>query len=173
MCIRDRVEGGASCCDWVGNGGAGHFVKMVHNGIEYGDMQIIAEAYFVMKHLLGLTNEAMSGVFGEWNTGKLDSYLIEITRDILAYKDADGHAVIDYILDSAGQKGTGKWTATAALDMGIPLTLIGEAVFARFLSALKDERIAASQTLTGPRSAIDIGQDQVLRDLPDLSLIHI
>lgn len=165
--IAAKVEGGASCCDWVGDGGAGHFVKMVHNGIEYGDMQIIAEAYFVMKHMLGLTNEAMSEVFGAWNTGKLDSYLIEITRDILAYKDADGHAVVDYILDSAGQKGTGKWTAAAALDMGIPLTLIGEAVFARFLSALKDERIAASQTLTGPRSSMDIDKEQVLGDLRD------
>lgn len=165
--IAAKVEGGAACCDWVGHGGAGHFVKMVHNGIEYGDMQIIAEAYFIMKHWLGLTNKAMSEVFGEWNTGKLDSYLIEITRDILAYKDEDGHAAVDYILDSAGQKGTGKWTAAAALDMGIPLTLIGEAVFARFLSALKNERVAASEMLTGPRPDTDHDQEQVLLDLRD------
>ena len=141
---------GAPCCDWVGENGAGHFVKMVHNGIEYGDIQIIAEAYQLMQEALGLSNDEMSAIFNEWNGGKLESYLIEITRDILAYKNEDGAAVIDLILDSAGQKGTGKWTATNALEMGIPLTLIGEAVFARFLSALKEERVAASQVLAGP-----------------------
>ena len=138
---------GTPCCDWIGANGAGHFVKMVHNGIEYGDMQIIAEAYLLMKELLRLNNDDMSQVFGQWNTGKLDSYLIEITRDILAYKDATGKATLDSILDSAGQKGTGKWTAMAALDTGIPLTLIGEAVFARFLSALNDERAMAAKVL--------------------------
>ena len=138
---------GAPCCDWVGEDGAGHFVKMVHNGIEYGDMQIIAEAYDLMKEGLGLDNDAMSAVLGRWNEGKLESYLIEITRDILGYRDEEGNAVLDLILDAAGQKGTGKWTAESALNMGIPLTLIAEAVFARSLSALKEEREAASQVL--------------------------
>jgi 6-phosphogluconate dehydrogenase len=141
---------GAPCCDWVGENGAGHFVKMVHNGIEYGDMQIIAEAYQVMKAGLGLSNDEMSAVFGQWNTGVLESYLIEITRDILGYRDEQGQAVIDVILDSAGQKGTGKWTVASALDQGTPLTLVGEAVFARFLSSLVDERAGAAQVLPGP-----------------------
>ncbi len=141
---------GAPCCDWVGGAGAGHFVKMVHNGIEYGDMQIIAEAYQVMKEGLGLSNDEMSDVFARWNQGDLASYLIEITRDILAYRDEDGQAVVDLILDSAGQKGTGKWTVVSALDQGTPLTLVGEAVFARFLSALVDERAAAATALAGP-----------------------
>ena len=127
---------GAPCCDWVGENGAGHFVKMVHNGIEYGDMQIIAEAYQLMKEGLGLSNDEMSAVFGRWNSGVLESYLIEITRDILAYRDEEGQAVVDSILDSAGQKGTGKWTVVSALDQGTPLTLVSEAVFARFLSSL-------------------------------------
>ncbi len=147
--IAAKVEGGAPCCDWVGPDGAGHFVKMVHNGIEYGDMQIIGEAYLFMKELMGMSNTEIAAVFGSWNEGKLDSYLIEITRDILAYRDEDGRAVLDYIRDSAGQKGTGKWTAKAALELGIPLTLIGEAVFARFLSALTHERSTASRALTG------------------------
>lgn len=138
------------CCDWVGEGGAGHFVKMVHNGIEYGDMQLICEAYQLMRDYLGMTPDEMSQVFGEWNKGELDSYLIEITRDILAYKDKDGKPLVDVILDTAGQKGTGKWTGIAALDEGVPLTLIGEAVFARCLSAAKEERVAASKKLTGP-----------------------
>jgi len=141
---------GVPCCDWVGENGAGHFVKMVHNGIEYGDMQIIAEAYHLMKEGLGMSNDEMSAVFGEWNAGKLASYLIEITRDILAYRDAAGEQVVDFILDTAGQKGTGKWTAVSSLEMGIPLTLIGEAVYARFLSALLDERAAAAKVLNGP-----------------------
>ena len=141
---------GAPCCDWVGENGAGHFVKMVHNGIEYGDMQIIAEAYQLMREGLRLSNEEMSAVFGKWNTGTLESYLIEITRDILGYRDEQGQAVVDVILDSAGQKGTGKWTVSSALDQGTPLTLVGEAVFARFLSALVDERAGAAQKLPGP-----------------------
>jgi len=145
-----KTDSGEPCCDWVGENGAGHFVKMVHNGIEYGDMQMICETYQMMKEGLGMTNQEMHEVFAEWNQGELDSYLIEITRDILGYKDEDGNEVIDLILDTAGQKGTGKWTAIAALDQGQPLTLIGEAVFARCLSALKEERVAASKVLTGP-----------------------
>jgi 6-phosphogluconate dehydrogenase len=157
----------APCCDWVGENGAGHFVKMVHNGIEYGDMQIIAEAYHLMQEGLGMTNDEMSAVFGGWNAGKLESYLIEITCDILAYRDADGAAVIDLILDSAGQKGTGKWTVVSALDQGVPLTLIGEAVFARFLSALVDERAAAAQALAGPSPQIAADREAFLADLED------
>ncbi len=145
-----KTDSGEPCCDWVGENGAGHFVKMVHNGIEYGDMQMICETYQMMAEGLGMTNQEMHEVLAEWNQGELDSYLIEITRDILGYKDEDGNEVIDLILDTAGQKGTGKWTAIAALDQGQPLTLIGEAVFARCLSALKDERVAASKVLTGP-----------------------
>ncbi len=145
-----KVADGSPCCDWVGEGGAGHFVKMVHNGIEYGDIQLICECYQIMKDVLGMTNEEMHEVFAEWNRGDLDSYLIEITRDILAKKDEDGRYVLDYILDTAGQKGTGKWTAISALDNGVPLTLIGESVFARCLSAQKDERVAASRILSGP-----------------------
>ena len=141
---------GEPCCDWVGEGGAGHFVKMVHNGIEYGDMQLICEAYQLMRDYLGMTPDEMSQVFAEWNKGELDSYLIEITRDILAYKDKDGKPLVDVILDTAGQKGTGKWTVIAALDEGMPLTLIGEAVFARCLSAIKEARVEASRVLTGP-----------------------
>ena len=145
-----KVEGGSPCCDWVGEGGAGHFVKMVHNGIEYGDIQLICECYQIMKDILGMTNEEMHETFAEWNKGDLDSYLIEITRDILAKKDEEGRYVLDYILDTAGQKGTGKWTAISALDQGVPLTLIGESVFARCLSAQKEERVAASEILEGP-----------------------
>lgn len=141
---------GAPCCDWVGENGAGHFVKMVHNGIEYGDMQLICEVYQIMRDLLGMSAQEMHEVFKEWNKSELDSYLIEITRDILGYKDEKGEVVVDKILDTAGQKGTGKWTAVSALDLGIPLTLIGEAVFARCLSAQKEERVIASKQLTGP-----------------------
>jgi 6-phosphogluconate dehydrogenase len=148
--IAAQVADGTPCCDWVGADGAGHFVKMVHNGIEYGDMQLIAESYFMMKELLGLSADEMHAVFAEWNKGELDSYLIEITRDILGTKDADGSPLVEKILDTAGQKGTGKWTGVAALDLGIPLTLIGEAVFARCLSAMKDERVKASKILAGP-----------------------
>jgi len=147
--IAAKTDAGEPCCEWVGEGGAGHFVKMVHNGIEYGDMQMICETYHMMKYGLGMSNEEMHEVFKEWNAAELDSYLIEITRDILGYKDADGNAVVDLILDTAGQKGTGKWTAIAALDEGMPLTLIGEAVFARCLSAIKDERVTASKVIKG------------------------
>lgn len=155
-----KVEDGSPCCDWVGENGAGHFVKMVHNGIEYGDMQLISEAYQLMHDGLGLTNEEMHEVFAEWNETELDSYLIEITRDILGYKDENGEATVDKILDTAGQKGTGKWTGIAALDEGVPLTLIGEAVFSRCLSAMKDERVRAASVFpktvpafTGDRKA--------------------
>jgi len=142
--IAAKVADGTPCCDWVGEQGAGHFVKMVHNGIEYGDMQLICEAYQIMKDLYGLSADQMHDIFREWNEGDLNSYLIEITRDILAYRDESGKPLIDSILDAAGQKGTGKWTSFAALDLGIPLTLIGESVFARSLSAMKEERVLAS-----------------------------
>jgi 6-phosphogluconate dehydrogenase len=145
--ISAKTDDGTPCCDWVGEDGAGHFVKMVHNGIEYGDMQMICETYQFMKAGLGLSNAEMHEVFADWNAGELDSYLVEITRDILGYKDEQGEYVVDHILDTAGQKGTGKWTAVSALDCGQPLTLIAEAVFARCLSALKDERVAASKQL--------------------------
>ena len=160
-----HTDEGEPCCDWVGEDGAGHFVKMVHNGIEYGDMQMICETYQMMKEGLGMTNEEMHEVFKEWNEGELDSYLIEITRDILGYRTADGEAVIDSILDTAGQKGTGKWTAVAALDVGQPLTLIGEAVFARCLSALKDERVEAARLLSGPGVAFSGDKSAMIEDL--------
>ena len=147
-----KTPAGEPCCDWVGEDGAGHYVKMIHNGIEYGDMQLICEAYQLMKEGLGMTNEEMHEVFTEWNKGELDSYLIEITRDILGYKDENGEAVVDKILDTAGQKGTGKWTGVSSLDLGMPVTLIGEAVYARCVSAMKDERVAASKMLTGPKA---------------------
>ena len=150
-----KTPDGEPCCDWMGEDGAGHFVKMVHNGIEYGDMQLICEAYQLMKQGLGLSNDEMHSVFEEWNQGELDSYLIEITRDILAYKDEKGEYVLDRILDTAGQKGTGKWTSVTSLDLGIPLTLIGEAVYARCLSAMKDDRVAAAQILHGPKFQFD------------------
>jgi 6-phosphogluconate dehydrogenase len=143
--------GGEPCCEWVGENGAGHFVKMVHNGIEYGDMQLICEVYQLMKDLLGMSAAEMYEVFKEWNEGELNSYLIEITRDILAYKNEAGEVVVDHILDTAGQKGTGKWTGVAALDLGVPLTLIGESVFARCLSAQKAERVEAARQLAGPK----------------------
>ncbi|KAL8851027.1 MAG: hypothetical protein Q9221_004017 [Calogaya cf. arnoldii] len=142
---------GEPCCDWVGDEGAGHYVKMVHNGIEYGDMQLISEAYDIMKRGLGLSSDEMADVFDKWNKGVLDSFLIEITRDVLRYKDDDGSPLVEKILDSAGQKGTGKWTAINALDLGMPVTLIGEAVFARCLSSLKAERGRANKVLEGPK----------------------
>lgn len=148
---------GDPCCEWVGDGGAGHFVKMVHNGIEYGDMQLICETYQIMRDGFGMTNEEMGAAFSQWNEGKLDSYLIEITRDILNYRDENGEAVVDFILDKAGQKGTGKWTGIEALNHGNPLTLIVEAVFARSLSALKDLRVEASGILRGPDRKIEAG----------------
>jgi len=165
--IAAKVEDGSPCCEWVGENGAGHFVKMVHNGIEYGDMQIICEAYQIMKELLGMSNAEMHEVFAEWNEGDLDSYLIEITRDILAYKDENGEEVIDKILDTAGQKGTGKWTGIAALDLGIPLTLIAESVFARCLSAQKEERVIAAQTISGVKPSFTGDKKQLINDLKD------
>ena len=145
------IQGGVPCTTYIGPNGAGHYVKMVHNGIEYGDMQMICEAYALMKHLLGMSAEECAAVFKKWNGGVLDSFLIEITADILAQKDpVTGKAFVDIVLDTAGQKGTGKWTSASALDMGTPAPTVAEAVFARFLSAVKDERVHASQTLTGP-----------------------
>jgi 6-phosphogluconate dehydrogenase len=145
-----RTPAGEPCCDWMGEDGAGHFVKMTHNGIEYGDMQLIGEAYQLLKEGLGMSNDEMRAVFDEWNRGDLSSYLIQITRDILGYKDEHGESVVDTILDTAGQKGTGKWTSVSSLDLGVPVTLISEAVYARCLSAMKDARVAASRILTGP-----------------------
>ncbi len=149
--IAAKVEDGSPCCEWVGEMGAGHYVKMVHNGIEYGDMQLICEAYNLMKLGLGISADEMHEVFRDWNTGELDSYLVEITRDILATRDADGSPLVDNILDTAGQKGTGKWTVINSQDLGIPITLMAEAVYARCVSALKDERVKASRKLKGPR----------------------
>ncbi|XP_043196406.1 6-phosphogluconate dehydrogenase, decarboxylating-like [Amphibalanus amphitrite] len=146
-------SGSDPCCDWVGEDGAGHFVKMVHNGIEYGDMQLICEAYHLMRDSLGMNHDEMSQVLSEWNSGELDSFLIEITANILKYKDSDGQPLLEKIRDAAGQKGTGKWTAISALDYGVPVTLIGESVFARCLSSLKDERVTASKHLKGPENA--------------------
>ena len=151
--VSAKVEGNVPCCDWVGEAGAGHYVKMVHNGIEYGDMQLICEAYQLLKDGLGATADDLHEIFAEWNKGELDSYLIEISTEIFAKKDEDGTALVDKILDAAGQKGTGKWTCVSALDTGMPVTLIGEAVFARCLSALKNERVQASAVLNGPSRA--------------------
>lgn len=163
--VSAKVEDGVPCCDWVGENGAGHFIKMVHNGIEYGDMQIINEAYYLMKELLGMDAFEQHDVFKKWNEGVLDSYLIEITRDILAYKDEDETPLVEKILDTAGQKGTGKWTAVSALDLGIPLTLIGESVFSRCLSAQKDLRVKASKTLTGKKPEFKGDKEQFVNDL--------
>lgn len=160
-----RTPEGEPCCDWMGENGAGHFVKMVHNGIEYGDIQLICETYDVMKRVFGMTNAEMHETFAEWNRGELDSYLIEITRDILGFVDKNGEATIDKILDAAGQKGTGKWTAVEALDQGIPLTLIGEAVFARALSAAKEERVLASKQLAPVVTEFKGDRQQLLGDL--------
>jgi 6-phosphogluconate dehydrogenase len=160
-----KTEDGSPCCDWVGENGAGHFVKMVHNGIEYGDMQMICEVYSMMREVLGLTNSEMHQILAEWNEGELKSYLIEITRDILAYKDEQGKEVVDLILDAAGQKGTGKWTVVAALDSGQPLTLVGEAVFARCLSAIKEERVEASKILKGPKAKFKGDKKKFINDL--------
>lgn len=165
--ISAKVDNGTPCCEWVGENGAGHFVKMVHNGIEYGDMQLITEAYQIMRDLLHLSADEMHAIFKEWNKGELDSYLIEITRDILGYKDADGKPLVDKILDTAGQKGTGKWTAVAALDLGIPLTLIGEAVFSRCLSSEKSERVEASKILHGPSAKFTGDKVKFLNDIKD------
>lgn len=164
--IAAKVDDGSPCCDWVGDAGAGHFVKMVHNGIEYGDMQLICEAYQLLHEYVGLSYDELHKVFCEWNKGELDSFLIEITADIFAKKDDEtGKPMVDVILDAAGQKGTGKWTASVALDLGMPLTLIGEAVFARCLSSLKDERTRASKVLKGPKPAFSGDKQQFINDV--------
>jgi 6-phosphogluconate dehydrogenase len=163
--IAAKAETGAPCCDWVGENGAGHFVKMVHNGIEYGDIQLICETYDLMKNILGLSCDEMGNIFDEWNRGSLSSYLIEITRDILRYKDMDGQPLVERILDTAGQKGTGKWTGIAAMDFGVPLTLIGEAVFSRCLSAVKDERARASRVFSKPKPAAVADKSAFVKDL--------
>src|SRR5437763_1317619 len=163
--IAAKVEDGTPCCDWVGENGAGHYVKMVHNGIEYGDMELICEAYNLLKTGLGLSAEQMHQVFADWNRGELDSYLIEITRDILAFKDTDGQPLVDKILDAAGQKGTGKWTVISSQELGIPITLIAEAVYARCISALKEERVAACKKLKGPKPVIKGDRQKFIEDI--------
>ncbi len=162
-----KVADGSPCCEWVGEGGAGHYVKMVHNGIEYGDMQLICEAYQLMKVGLGMDADEMHEVFKNWNEGPLDSYLIEITRDILGYKDEDGSPLVDKILDTAGQKGTGKWTSQSGLDLGVPIPQIAEAVFARCISAIKDERVAASKELQGPTAKYEGDKAAFIQKLHD------
>ncbi len=164
--IAAKVDG-VPCCDWVGEGGAGHFVKMVHNGIEYGDMQLICEAYDFMSRGLALDEEQIAGIFSDWNDGLLNSYLIEISAHIFATKDVDGTPLIRKILDSAGQKGTGKWTGINALELGIPLTLIAEAVFARCLSALKEERVRAAAVLSGPIPQIPVDPTPLIQNIHD------
>jgi 6-phosphogluconate dehydrogenase len=166
--IAAKVEDGSPCCDYVGEEGSGHFVKMVHNGIEYGDMQLIAEAYFIMKHLLKMSNDEIGDTFTEWNKGDLDSYLIEITAIIMRKKDEEtGKHMIDVILDSAGQKGTGKWTVESSLNLGAPVTLIAEAVYARVLSSLKDDRVMSSKILIGPEIDPNINKEELLNDIKD------
>jgi 6-phosphogluconate dehydrogenase len=160
-----KAANGEPCCDWVGENGAGHFVKMVHNGIEYGDMQLICEAYQLMRDLLGMSYEEMHEIFRRWNETELSSYLIEITRDILACRDGDGQPLVENILDTAGQKGTGKWTAIAALDEGVPLTLIGEAVFARYVSAMKEERVEASKVFVRKAPSFDGDKTEMVDNL--------
>ena len=165
--ISAKVENGVPCCDWVGEQGAGHYVKMVHNGIEYGDMQLICEAYNLLKNGLGLTADEMHQVFADWNKGELDSFLVEISRDILGFKDADGQPLVEKILDTAGQKGTGKWTVVNSQDLGIPITLIAEAVYSRCVSALKDERVKAARKLKGPRPKISGDRVKIINDIRD------
>ncbi|CAO3646739.1 unnamed protein product [Cunninghamella echinulata] len=162
--IAAKAPDGASCCEWVGETGAGHYVKMVHNGIEYGDMQLITEVYQILHEGLGLNHDEMADIFTEWNKGELDSFLIEITRDILKFKDTDGQPLVTKIRDTAGQKGTGKWTAIDSLDRGIPVTLIGEAVYSRCLSSLKDERTRASKVLKGPTNVKFTGDKKAFID---------
>jgi len=167
--IAAKTDDGTPCCDWVGEEGAGHYVKMVHNGIEYGDMQLISEAYHLLKSILGLNNQQLHDVFAEWNKGDLDSYLIEVTAVIFTKQDEDkpGTYVLDNILDAAGQKGTGKWTATSALDFGVPVTLIGEAVFARCLSALKEERVHASKIYSAPSISFKGDKQELINSIRD------
>jgi 6-phosphogluconate dehydrogenase len=164
--IAAKVDGDVPCCDWVGDEGAGHYVKMVHNGIEYGDIQLICEAYDLLRTLLGAKSDELHAIFDRWNRGPLDSYLIEITRDIFGFKDPEtGKPMVDLILDAAGQKGTGKWTVNSALELTVPLTLIGEAVFARCLSAQKDERVAAAKVLHGPTPAFTGDRSAFIADV--------
>jgi len=163
--IAAKTPEGEPCCDWIGQDGAGHYVKMVHNGIEYGDMQLICEAYHLMATLLKYKAMDMHKVFAEWNKGELNSYLIEITRDILAFKDEDKKPLVDKILDTAGQKGTGKWTVISSVELGIPITLIAEAVYARCLSALKDERVEASKVLKGPKPKFEGDKEEFVEDI--------
>ena len=164
--IAARAPDGSPCCDWVGAEGAGHYVKMVHNGIEYGDMQLIGEAYHLLSGLGGLDADALHEVFGRWNKGRLDSYLVEITRDIFGYRDPEsGQPLVDLILDAAGQKGTGKWMVGSATDLGVPLTLITEAVFARCLSAQKEERVAAAKVLHGPKPSVTADREMFIQDV--------
>src|SRR5579862_3692459 len=163
--IAAKVEDGTPCCDWVGDAGAGHYVKMVHNGIEYGDMQLICEAYDILRHALNLTPDELSGIFADWNKGELDSFLIDISSLIFAKKDEDGTPMVDKILDTAGQKGTGKWTVESALDLGMPVTLIGEAVYARCLSAMKEDRVAAAKILSGPKVKFDGDRKAYIEDI--------
>ena len=163
--ISAKVDDGTPCCDWVGENGAGHYVKMVHNGIEYGDMQLICEAYQLLKDGLGVSADELHEIFSEWNKGELDSYLIEISSEIFALKDEDGSPLVDKILDTAGQKGTGKWTCISALDSGMPVTLIGEAVFSRCLSALKDTRVKAAGVLNGPTKALATDRTEFIEDV--------
>src|SRR6201996_1833771 len=163
--IAAKVDNGTPCCDWVGENGAGHYVKMVHNGIEYGDMQLICEAYQLMKDGLGMTADEMAAVFAEWNKGELDSFLIEITSHTLAYKDTDGQPLVDKILDTAGQKGTGKWTVISSADLGIPITLMAEAVYARCVSAMKDLRVEASKAFKPGNTKISGDRALFVRDI--------
>ncbi|MDB5178839.1 MAG: 6-phosphogluconate dehydrogenase [Patescibacteria group bacterium] len=163
--IAAKVEDGSPCCDWVGEGGAGHYVKMVHNGIEYGDMQLIGEAYQIMKQQLNLSADELSTIFADWNKGELDSYLIQITSEILAFKDNDGTPLVDKILDTAGQKGTGKWTVMSSAELGQPVTVIAEALYARCLSALKDERLKASKILHGPNPGFKGDRDEFIESV--------
>jgi len=166
--ISAKVEDGSPCCDYVGEEGSGHFVKMVHNGIEYGDMQLISEAYFIMKTLLKMSNDEMADVFEQWNSGDLNSYLIEITAIILRKKDEEtGKHIVDLIVDSAGQKGTGKWTVESSLNLGAPVTLIAEAVFARILSSMKDERVNSSKILIGPEIDPNLNKEEILDNIKD------
>ena len=165
--ISAKVDNNEPCCDWIGEDGSGHFVKMVHNGIEYGDMQLICEAYQIMKDVLRMSNDEMHRVFKKWNEGDLSSYLIEITADILKFKEKDGTYLIDNILDTAGEKGTGKWTAAVALELGSPLTLIGEAVFSRYLSSLKNQRIKASKKMKGPNISFKGDKEKAIKQLHD------
>jgi 6-phosphogluconate dehydrogenase len=160
-----KTPEGEPCCDWVGEDGAGHYVKMVHNGIEYGDMQLIAEAYHLLKEGVGLSNEEMHKIFAEWNKGELDSFLIQITSEILAVKDDQGRYVLDTILDAAGQKGTGKWTVSSAAELGVPMTLVGEAVFSRCISAIKSERVAAAKVLSGPKPSFSGDKAALIEDV--------